>query len=139
MPRSDKPFAMLLLLLGLSIESATAEPTVIESKLNLRAGRGPAFGVIAVMPPGARIEVRRCRDDWCRVVFQRLVGYASRAYVEARATQSYAAATPLPAPPPDDAEPEEAEEQPRIWRWTDREWRERHWRDIEFHNRHRRR
>lgn len=137
MPRSDKPFAMLLL--GLSIESAAAEPAVIESKLNLRAGPGPAFGVIAVMPPGARIEVQRCRGDWCRVVFQRLVGYASRAYVEARAAQSYAAATPLPAPSPDDAEPEEAEEQPIIRRWADREFRDRHWRDIEWHTRHRRR
>ena len=138
MPRSDKVFAMLLLL-GLSMGSAAAEPAVIESKLNLRAGPGPAFGIVAVMPPGARVEVQRCRDDWCRVVFQRVVGYASRAYLDGREAQSYAAAVPLPAPTPDDADPDEAEEQPRIWRWTDRDFRDRHWRDIEFQNRHRRR
>jgi uncharacterized protein YraI len=138
MPRSDKAFAVLLL--GLSAGSAAAEPAVIESKLNLRAGPGPAFAVIAIMPPGARVEVKRCREDWCRVVFQRVVGYASRAYLDGRAAQSsYAAAGPLPAPPPDAAESEEAEEQPRIWRWTDAHWRDRHWRDIEFRNRHRRR
>jgi uncharacterized protein YraI len=136
MPRSDKALAMLLL--ALSMGSAAAEPAVLENKLNLRAGPGPAFGIIAVMPPGTRVEVQRCRDDWCRVVFQRVTGYASRAYVEGRGAEPYAAAVPLPAPP-SDAEPEEAEEQPRIWRWTDREWRDRHWRDIEFGNRHRRR
>jgi uncharacterized protein YraI len=132
-----QPNRTLLVLLGLfaCADVARAEPAVLDRKLNLRAGPGAAFATIAVMPPGARLEVQRCAGEWCRVTYRRWSGYASRHYLDA-GRQPYAAAGPIPAPPPEDAEP--SEKAPLIWRWRERKSRDRHWRDIEFNNRHRR-
>ena len=51
---------------------AAAEPAVIESKLNLRSGPGPAFGVIAVMPAGTKLDMQKCNDEWRNDHWRRL-------------------------------------------------------------------
>jgi uncharacterized protein YraI len=65
-------------LLLLSAAAAVADPAVVESKLNLRLGPGPAFGIVAVIPPGTKLDVQSCGEDWCRVKFGRQNGYASK-------------------------------------------------------------
>lgn len=110
---------------------AAAEPAVISTKLNLRAGPGPAFGVIAVMPAGAKLDVQKCGDEWCRVKYGRQVGYASSAYIDNGANSYASAAQPAPAP----VEPRPTLTGPRVWQWRDDDWRDDHWRDIEWRNR----
>jgi uncharacterized protein YraI len=120
---------------------AAAEPAVVETKLNLRSGPGPAFPVITVMPAGAKVERQRCNGDWCRVKYGRQVGYTSRHYLKTgvsaaeaeTAAASYASTVPLPPPEPEAAQPTLTG--PRIWRWHDRESRDRHWRQIGWRNR----
>jgi uncharacterized protein YraI len=114
---------------------ARADSAVVESRLNLRAGPGAAFGVIAVLEPGSKVIVQKCHGTWCRVRYQRQVGYTSRVYLSFGA-ESYAAATPTPPVPPDAAKPKIAG--PRIWRWRDPEWRNRHWRQFGWRKRHKR-
>jgi uncharacterized protein YraI len=112
---------------------AEADSANVGTKLNLRSGPGPAFGVIAVMPPGAKVVLQKCYDDWCRVKFGRQVGYTSRAYLNfGSAADSYASAAP-PPPPQQDSTPTSTG--PRIWRWRDSEWRDRHWRLFGWQNR----
>jgi uncharacterized protein YraI len=118
--------------LALSAAGAAAEPATIETKVNLRAGPGGAFDVVAVMPEGSRLSVQKCGDEWCRVKFGHVTGYASRALLKTGA-EAYASAPPqLAATPP---EPKATLAGPHIWDWDDREQRDRIWRRIQFHNR----
>lgn len=105
---------------------------MVGSKLNLRSGPGPAFGVIAVMPAGAKLELQKCTDEWCRVKFGGQVGYASHALLKTGA-ESYASAAPQAAPAP--LEPKPTLTGPHIWQWRDGNWRNEHWRRLDWHNR----
>jgi uncharacterized protein YraI len=108
---------------------AAAEPAVVLSKINLRSGPGPAFATVAVLPPGTKLDVQKCTDDWCRVSFGRQTGYTGRALLKL-GSESYAAA-PHAAP----ADAKSAAVEPQVWQWNDSEWRDRHWRALEWHNR----
>jgi uncharacterized protein YraI len=119
-------------LLAASAAGAAAEPATIETKVNLRSGPGGAFDVVAVMPEGARLDMQKCRDDWCRVKFGHVTGYASRAFLKTGA-DAFASAPPPPAAA--SAEPKATLTGPHIWDWDDREQRDRIWRRIQFHNR----
>jgi uncharacterized protein YraI len=115
------------------VSNAAAEPAVVDRKVNLRSGPGPAFGVIALLPAGAKLDVLKCGNEWCRVRFGRQVGYASAAYLKTGG-DSYASA----APAPPRAEPPASKPTltgPRIWQWRDDDWRDEHWRRLEWHNR----
>jgi len=46
-----------------------ANAAVVQSDLNLRGGPGTGYGVVAVMPTGARVEVLGCAGAWCRVAY----------------------------------------------------------------------
>src|SRR5262249_8738198 len=67
--------------LALSTGVAAAAPAVVQNDLNLRAGPGVEFPVVAAMPAGTPIDVTRCQASWCRVAFNGTVGWASRAYL----------------------------------------------------------
>jgi uncharacterized protein YraI len=121
-----------LAILASSAAGAVAEPATIETKVNLRSGPGGAFDVVAVMPEGSRLDVQKCGDEWCRVKFRHITGYASRSLLKSGA-QAYASATPPPRAAP--AEPKPTLTGPYLWQWNDREQRDRIWRDIQFHNR----
>jgi hypothetical protein len=114
----------------LAAAHAAAEPATVESKLSLRAGPGPAFSAIAVIAPGSKLETEKCTDDWCRVKFGRLVGYASRSLLKI-GTDSYASAAPQAVP----AEPKPTPGGARVWQWEDGDWRNDHWRRLEWQNR----
>ena len=134
MSHTRASFAVATLVI-LSAANATAEPAVVgDTKLNLRAGPGPAFGIVAVMAPGTRLQTEKCTPEWCRVKLDRMVGYTSRAHLKI-GTDSYASAAPEAAP---EAEPKPTKPTltgPRISRWRDSEWRDRHWREFGWRNR----
>lgn len=117
-------------LLLLSAVAAAADPAVVDSKLNLRAGPGPAFGIIAVVPPGTKLDVQSCGEDWCRVRFGRQNGYASKALLKI-GVDSFASATPQPAA----TEPKATLIGPTIWQWRNEDWRNENWRRLDWHNR----
>jgi uncharacterized protein YraI len=116
----------------LSVASAASEPAVVASKLKLRSGPGPAFGVIAVLPPGAKLDAEKCTDEWCRVKFGRQIGYVNRAFLKT-GSDSFASAALAVAPAPAPAPPVQIG--PRIWKWRDGDWRNAHWRQLDWHNR----
>jgi uncharacterized protein YraI len=130
--RGIAAFAML----ASSAAGAAAEPATIETKVNLRSGPGGAFDVVAVMPEGARLDVQKCGDEWCRVRFGHgagyVTGYASRGLLKTGA-DAYASAPVQQAAKP--AEPKATLTGPYIWEWSDPEQRDRVWRSIQFHNR----
>jgi uncharacterized protein YraI len=68
-------------LLALSTGLAAAAPAVVEQDLNLRAGPGVSFEVIAAMPAGATVDVLGCGAAWCRVAFSGTSGFANRGYL----------------------------------------------------------
>jgi uncharacterized protein YraI len=68
-------------LLALSTGFAAAAPAVVQQDLNLRAGPGIDYDVIAAMPSGATVDVMGCEAGWCRVAFGGTTGFASRGYL----------------------------------------------------------
>ena len=61
---------------------ATANATV---DLNIRAGAGPAYEVVGVIPAGEEVEVAGCLDPatWCEVTLGDTTGWASGGYLTA--------------------------------------------------------
>jgi uncharacterized protein YraI len=113
-----------------SAAHAVAEPAVVQRKLNLRSGPGPAFATLAVLPPGARFDAQKCSGEWCHVRFGRQAGYVSREFIKTGA-DSFASAAPHSAP--EHLKPTLGG--PHVWQWNDSAWRDRHWRRLEWHNR----
>src|SRR5262249_42312513 len=68
-------------LLALSTGFAAAAPAVVQSDVNLRAGPGIDYEVIAALPAGATVNVRGCEATWCQVSFAGTSGFASRAFL----------------------------------------------------------
>jgi len=68
-------------MLALSSGFAAAAPAVVQNDVNLRAGPGVEFPVIAAMPAGARVDVTGCQGSWCQVAFNGATGWTSRAYM----------------------------------------------------------
>ncbi|MBX3553680.1 MAG: SH3 domain-containing protein [Pseudolabrys sp.] len=88
--------AGVLLLAGTTIVNAAT----VRSELNLRAGPGTGYGVVAVMPAGAEVDIRDCSGAWCRVVWGASEGYANADYLvdEPDAVDGPPAAGSAPAP-----------------------------------------
>ncbi len=84
-------------LLLLSTGIAAAAPARVETDLNVRAGEGAGFPVIAVMPAGTVIDARGCGDGWCYVA--EYGGFASAAYLNV-AGAVYASPAPAYVSPP---------------------------------------
>ncbi|MGN6462000.1 MAG: SH3 domain-containing protein [Pseudolabrys sp.] len=71
-----------LLLAGASVIGANAaDAATVRAELNLRAGPGTGYGVVAVMPAGAEVDVRGCSGAWCRVAWGSAEGYANADYL----------------------------------------------------------
>jgi uncharacterized protein YraI len=127
----NKGFAALALLASSAVDAA-AEPATVESNVNLRSGPGGAFNVVTVIPEGSRLDVQLCRDEWCRVKFAHLSGYASRALLKI-GQNVYPSVSQQPIPTPAESRPTLIG--PYLWQWDDRERRDQVWRDIQFQNR----
>jgi uncharacterized protein YraI len=76
----SKRMAWAAALLLLSTGIAAAVPAQVARDLNVRAGEGTGYPVIATMPAGATVNVTGCGDGWCFV--HDYGGYASAAYLE---------------------------------------------------------
>ncbi|WP_372425504.1 SH3 domain-containing protein [Salinarimonas chemoclinalis] len=61
--------------------AAFAYPAEVSRDLNLRAGPGTNFQVIATMPGGVVVDVEGCRGSWCRVDYRGRSGWASARYL----------------------------------------------------------
>jgi uncharacterized protein YraI len=118
-----------------AVVTTSAEPVVVDRKLNFRAGPGAAFSVVSVVPAGATLYVQRCSKAWCRVTLGRRVGYVSRGVLH-READAYASAAP--AAEQAASEPKPSRASPRARRWRDSAWRDERWRRIEWLNRMRR-
>lgn len=68
--------------LVLSAGAAAAAPATVESAVNMRAGPGPQYEVIATIPGGATVDVAGCTGSWCQVSFAGESGFASRSYLQ---------------------------------------------------------
>jgi uncharacterized protein YraI len=79
--------------------AGAANAAVVESDLNLRSGPGTGYGVVAVMPAGAQVDVLSCSGSWCRVAYGAAEGWASRSYLAGIGGPAYAAA-PIYVEPP---------------------------------------
>ncbi len=74
--------AALSLLAAPALAQSTADATV---DLNIRAGAGPAYDVVGMIPAGASVEVTGCLDPatWCEVTHDGITGWASGGYLTA--------------------------------------------------------
>jgi uncharacterized protein YraI len=84
-PKDMIPFKQTILaagVLALSAGAASALPAVTANDLNLRAGPGTGYGVVAVMPAGAAVDAYDCGGGWCRVDYGGQIGFASRRYLD---------------------------------------------------------
>ena len=115
-----KAGALIASILFVSAGGASAGPAVVTAtSLNLRAGPGGGYGVLARMPHGASVQTLDCKDEWCRIRYRGLTGYAASGHLDqagaaASAKDSFATAIPATAfhvRPPDSGA--------RIWRWDD--------------------
>jgi len=67
--------------LALSTGFAAAAPALVQNDLNLRAGPGVEFPVVAAMPAGTTVNVMGCQASWCQVAFGGTAGWANRAFL----------------------------------------------------------
>ena len=134
MPYSSKALVAAAIVC-LSASHAAAQTAVADTRLNVRSGPGPAFGIVTVMPPGSKLSIVKCTDEWCRIRVGWREGYVSRALLKL-GTDSFASAAP-PAAAAEPATPHVAPSPtgPHVWQWRDSAWRDTHWRDLEWHNR----
>jgi len=68
------------LLAGLAIPAA-AEAAYTSGTVNLRAGPGTGYSVIAALPAGDFVSVGTCVPGWCSVATDGLRGWMSAAYI----------------------------------------------------------
>lgn len=72
--------AAAALCVGFSAE-ADAAPGRVTADLNLRAGPGTGYQVIAVIPDNAPVDIGGCTGPWCQVSYGGVSGYASASYL----------------------------------------------------------
>ncbi len=74
-------FAFAALLLSGSVASAAM--AIVQTPLNVRAGKGTGYRVVGTMPPGAAVNAVDCGGGWCFI--PQYGGYASAGYLAFRA------------------------------------------------------
>lgn len=79
--------------------SAAAQAAYTTGSVNVRAGPGTGYRVIATAPPGAFVDVRTCGRNWCKVNYRGIIGWMSASYI-ARGKPRYAAPPRYAYPPP---------------------------------------
>lgn len=91
----------VLFTLGLAAPALAAETLAVSTvNLNMRAGPGTQYPVVAVVPPGARIDVHGCVSgySWCDVNFGVSRGWVAAAYLEFHYLGKPVVLTPVVAP-----------------------------------------
>ena len=80
--------------------SAPAAPssTVTHSNVNLRGGPGTNYALEKLIPAGSPVEVKECKNGWCKVVFEGADGYIIETSLAPRAHGTAAKRRFAPAP-----------------------------------------
>lgn len=65
------------LLSGFAAGPVSADTGYTYERTALRTGPGRNYKVLAYIPEGAKIDMRACKDGWCRVRWNGKSGYAS--------------------------------------------------------------
>ena len=73
-------FALAALLVSGSVASAAV--AIVQTPLNVRAGKGTGYRVVGTMPPGARVDAVDCAGGWCYI--PQYGGFASARYLAFR-------------------------------------------------------
>lgn len=81
----------ILTLAAAGVLTAAALPALAQgtanatTDLNIRAGAGPAYEVVGVIPEGGEVDVAGCLDPatWCEVTHDGVTGWASGGYLTA--------------------------------------------------------
>jgi uncharacterized protein YraI len=68
-------------LAAVALSAGAAAAASATTDVNLRAGPGPDYQAIAVIPAGATVDVLGCSGSWCQVNYAGRVGYASASYL----------------------------------------------------------
>jgi hypothetical protein len=64
--------------IGLTCGLAAAEPALVTRNINLRAGPGTSFPIVASIPGGSTVDAADCKGEWCSVHFGKHAGHAIR-------------------------------------------------------------
>jgi uncharacterized protein YraI len=68
-------------LAAVALSAGAAAAASATTDLNLRAGPGPDYQAIGVIPAGAPVDVLGCSGSWCQVSYAGRAGYASASYL----------------------------------------------------------
>jgi uncharacterized protein YraI len=68
-------------LAALAVSGGVAAAASATTDLNMRAGPGPNYQVVGVIPAGAPVDVLDCTGSWCNVAYGRNSGYANASYL----------------------------------------------------------
>jgi uncharacterized protein YraI len=68
-------------LAALALSAGVAAAASATTDVNLRAGPGPDYQAIGVIPAGAPVAVMGCSGSWCQVNYAGRAGYASASYL----------------------------------------------------------
>ena len=82
-PTLRRAVAAAALTLAPVLAQAQATQATVFTDLNLRAGPGPQYQVIGLIPSDSSVDVAGCLDaaNWCRVTFAGTEGWASGDYL----------------------------------------------------------
>jgi len=80
--------------------SAAAHAAFTTGSVNLRAGPGTGYYVVATVPPGAFVDVRNCGGNWCKVNYRGIVGWMSASYIARGKPRYYHPPRYVYRPPP---------------------------------------
>jgi len=77
---------------------AAAAQAVTATDLNMRAGPGPNYAVVDVIPQGTPVEVLACRGSWCEVSVDGMIGFASIGFLDMEPAMGQAMGPPMGPP-----------------------------------------
>jgi len=75
--------ALFLLGGGVAAQAATAATT---ANVNIRAGAGTQFRVIATVPAGTRLDIGTCRAGWCDLTLRGQRGFMAQSLLQTAPT-----------------------------------------------------
>jgi len=73
--------AVFIVFFGAGVPAAYAANAITTGSVNLRSGPGVKYAKRSTIPAGYRLDVGRCRGNWCRVSSARGTGWVSARYI----------------------------------------------------------
>lgn len=82
------------LALAVSATPLFARTAVTADLVNLRSGPGVNYSIVTAIPPQTPLDILRCRNAWCQVLWQGQTGYISSSLLATAAPASVTSAPP---------------------------------------------